>query len=66
MKLWQRVIKIRIRRCIIISKNQFRFMLGRFPIELNHILRQMIEYFKARKRFAHGFYRVGKSMLQGT
>ena len=39
MKLWERVIKHRLRHHAKIAKNQFGFMLGRSTIEAIHILR---------------------------
>lgn len=39
-----------------ISNNQFGFMLGKSTMKAIHFMKQMIESYRARKRFAHGFY----------
>ena len=49
MKLWERVIKIHMRRCTSILENQFRFMPGRSTMDAIYLMRQMIECYRARK-----------------
>lgn len=53
MKLWERVIEHRLRRCIRISENQFGFMPGRSTIEAIHLLRQTMAYYKERRKDLH-------------
>lgn len=50
MRLWVSVIEIRMRRGTSISRNQFEFMPERSTIEVIHLKRQMIEYYRYRKR----------------
>ena len=42
MKLWERVIEIRMRKCTSILENRFWFMLGRSMMISIHLMRQMI------------------------
>ena len=44
IKLWERAIEIRIRRCTSISENQFGFIIRRSTTEAIHLTRQMMEY----------------------
>jgi len=53
MKLWERVIEYRLRQNVKISEKQFGFMLGRSTTEATHLLRQLIERFRERKRNLH-------------
>ena len=53
MKLWERVIEHRLRQNVIISENQFGFMSGRSTTEAIHLLRQLIERFRERRRNLH-------------
>ncbi|XP_049369420.1 uncharacterized protein LOC125834308 [Solanum verrucosum] len=41
MKIWERVVEIRVRRGVSISENQFGFMPGRSTIEAIHLMRRM-------------------------
>ena len=50
MKLWESVIEHRLRQNIKISENQFEFMPGRSTTEAIHLLRQLIERFRERKK----------------
>ena len=52
MKLWERVIEHRLRHAKI-TENQFGFMPRRSTTEAIHILRQLIERFKASERDLH-------------
>ena len=53
MKLWERVIEHRLKQNVTISENQFGFMSGRSMTEAIHLLRQLIERFRERKRNLH-------------
>jgi len=53
MKLWDRVIEHMLRQNVKISENQFGFMSGRSTTEAIHLLRQLIERFRERKRNLH-------------
>ena len=53
MKLWERVIEHRLRQNVTILENQFEFMPGRLTTEAIHLLRQLIERFRGRKRNLH-------------
>ena len=53
MKLWERVIEHRLRHNVKISENHFGFMPGRSTTEAIHLLRQLIERFRERRRNLH-------------
>ena len=53
MKLWERVIKHRLREHAKIAKNQFGFMLGRSTMEAIHTLQRLIERFRVAKKDLH-------------
>ena len=53
MKLWERVIEHMLRQNVIISENQFGFMSGRSTTDAIHLLHQLIERFRERKRNLH-------------
>ena len=53
MKFWERVIEHRLRQNVKISENQFGFMLGRSTTEAIHLLRQLIERFRERRKNLH-------------
>ena len=48
-----RIIEHRLRQNVTISENQFGFMPGRSTTEAIHLLRQLIERFRERKRNLH-------------
>ena len=56
MKLWERVIEHRLRQNVKISENQFGFMLGRSTTDAIHLLHQLIERLRERKRNLHMFF----------
>ncbi|XP_021753838.1 uncharacterized protein LOC110719247 [Chenopodium quinoa] len=53
MKLWERVIEHRLRACTNISDNQFGFMPGRSTMEAFHLIRQMMEFYRVKKKDIH-------------
>jgi len=53
MKLWERVIKGRLRKEISISENQFGFMPGRSTTETIHLIRRPLEVYRDRKKKFH-------------
>ena len=50
MKLWERLIEYRLRHNVKLSENQFGAMPGRSTTETIHLLCQLIERFRERKR----------------
>ena len=53
MKLWERVIESRLRKVVMISENQFGFMLERSTMKAIHLLRQLIERNRERNKDLH-------------
>ncbi|XP_060177825.1 uncharacterized protein LOC132607761 [Lycium barbarum] len=48
MKVWERVIEMRMMRDVSISENHFRFMLGRSTTE-TYLIRRMVEQYKDKR-----------------
>jgi Reverse transcriptase (RNA-dependent DNA polymerase) len=53
MKLWERVIKHRLRKLTTVSKNQFGFMPGRSTMEAIFLIRQLMERYREQKNDLH-------------
>ncbi|XP_076940095.1 uncharacterized protein LOC143609136 [Bidens hawaiensis] len=53
MKLWERVIDVRLKRETHVKMNQFRFMPGRSTTEAIHILRRLMEKYRDKKLSLH-------------
>ena len=53
MKLWERVIKRRLRKDVSISENQFGFMPDRSTIEAIYLIRKLMGLYRDRKVDLH-------------
>jgi len=53
MKLWERVIKGRLRKDISIFENQFDIIPGRLIIEAIHVIKRLIKLYRDRKKDLH-------------
>ena len=49
LKIWEKVIKVRLRKVVRISENQFGFMIGRSSMEIIHFVRRLIKAHRDRK-----------------
>lgn len=43
MKVWERVLEMRMKRDVTISKNKFGFISGRSTVKAIHLVRRMVE-----------------------
>ena len=53
MKIWERVVELRLRRIMTISENQSSFMPGRSTMEAIHLVRRLVKQFWERKKNLH-------------
>ena len=50
MKVWERVVEMRVRKVVSISENQFGFMPGRSTTEAIHLVRRLVEKIGKERR----------------
>ena len=53
MKVWERVVELKMRRIVMISENQFGFMPGRSTTKAIHLVRILVEHFLERRKDLH-------------
>ncbi|XP_070005368.1 uncharacterized protein [Nicotiana sylvestris] len=53
MKVWERVVEVRVRKTTSISDNQFGFRLGRSTTEAIHLIRRLVEQYRDKKKDLH-------------
>ncbi|XP_070029266.1 uncharacterized protein [Nicotiana sylvestris] len=49
-KVWERLVKARVRMTVSVSNNQFRFMHGCSTTEAIHLVRRLVELYRERKK----------------
>ncbi|XP_070017490.1 secreted RxLR effector protein 78-like [Nicotiana sylvestris] len=53
MKVWEKVVEVRVRKTTSISDNQFGFMSGRSTTEAIHLFRRLVEQYRDKKKDLH-------------
>ena len=53
LKIWEKVIEVRLRKIVRVLENQFGFMPGRSSMEAIHLMRRLIEAYRDRKKNLH-------------